>query len=282
VRVGRSIRAALCVAVASVVTSACSPSRHAVARTVPPVGIHKIDHVIVIMQENRSFDSYFGTFPGADGIPMNHGVPTVCVPDPNTHHCQRPYVNHADVQGGGPHGGAASTRDVDDVDAGRMNGFVSAFESAQQHCTDPEDPACAAGPMDVMGYHTQSDIPNYWTYAHDFVLQDHMFEPTTSWSLPAHLFLVSEWSATCSQPDTPSSCVNSLDQTRPYPPTRWQPRPFGTRGTPIYAWTDLTYLLHNHHVPWRYYVTTGTEPDCQNDNAISCAPVRQDPRTPGI
>jgi phospholipase C len=35
-------------------------------KTPPPRGIHKIKHVIVIMQENRSFDSYFGTFPGAD------------------------------------------------------------------------------------------------------------------------------------------------------------------------------------------------------------------------
>ena len=41
--------------------------------------IHKIKHVIVIMQENRSFDTYFGTYPGADGIPMQNGVPTVCV-----------------------------------------------------------------------------------------------------------------------------------------------------------------------------------------------------------
>ncbi len=32
-------------------------------------GIHKIQHIVVIMQENRSFDSYFGTYPGADGIP---------------------------------------------------------------------------------------------------------------------------------------------------------------------------------------------------------------------
>ena len=31
--------------------------------------IHKIKHVVVIMQENRSFDTYFGTYPGADGIP---------------------------------------------------------------------------------------------------------------------------------------------------------------------------------------------------------------------
>jgi phospholipase C len=47
-----------------------------------PAGIHKIKHVIIVMQENRSFDSYFGTYPGADGIPMRRGVPAVCVPDP--------------------------------------------------------------------------------------------------------------------------------------------------------------------------------------------------------
>src|SRR3984893_8858917 len=43
-----------------------------------PAGIHKIKHVIVVMQENRSFDSYFGTYPGADGIPMTDGTPRVC------------------------------------------------------------------------------------------------------------------------------------------------------------------------------------------------------------
>ena len=47
------------------------------ADAAPIDGIHKIQHVVVIMQENRSFDSYFGTFPGADGIPGG-----VCVPDP--------------------------------------------------------------------------------------------------------------------------------------------------------------------------------------------------------
>jgi phospholipase C len=50
------------------------PPRTPVAGSEP--GIHKIRHVIVIMQENRSFDSYFGAFPGADGIPAG-----VCLPD---------------------------------------------------------------------------------------------------------------------------------------------------------------------------------------------------------
>src|SRR5215469_12578581 len=43
-----------------------------------------IGHVIVIMQENRSFDHYFGTCPGADGNPMRNGDPVVCVPDRKT------------------------------------------------------------------------------------------------------------------------------------------------------------------------------------------------------
>ena len=43
--------------------------------------IHAIRHVIVIMEENLCFDSFFGTYPHADGIPMEHGRPTVCVPN---------------------------------------------------------------------------------------------------------------------------------------------------------------------------------------------------------
>ena len=45
-----------------------SPSR--MVNVLPvPVGIHKIKHVVIIMQENRSFDEYFGTYPGVEGFP---------------------------------------------------------------------------------------------------------------------------------------------------------------------------------------------------------------------
>ena len=63
-----------------------------------PAGIHLIRHVVVIMQENRSFDSYFGTYPGADGIPQG-----TCVPDPRTESCLQPYHDTADRNAGGPH-----------------------------------------------------------------------------------------------------------------------------------------------------------------------------------
>ena len=50
------------------------------AATSPASGF--IQHIVIIMQENRTFDHYFGTYPGARGIPLSaSGVPSLCVPD---------------------------------------------------------------------------------------------------------------------------------------------------------------------------------------------------------
>jgi phospholipase C len=132
-----------------------------------------------------------------------------------------------------------------------------------------------------MGYKTGADIPNYWSYAHDFVLQDHMFEPDASWSLPSHLFLVSAWSAHCTQPGEPMSCTNQ-DENPGYPPDWLRGLGVASPTPPDYAWTDLTYLLHKYGVSWGYYVFNGSEPDCENNAALSCAPVPQGHTTPGI
>ena len=48
-----------------------------------------------------------------------------------------------------------------------------------------------------------------------------------------------------------------------------------------FAWTDLTYLLYENNVSWGYYVTTGAEPDCEDDD-VECDPVAQGPGTPGV
>ncbi|HVS84379.1 MAG TPA: alkaline phosphatase family protein, partial [Gaiellaceae bacterium] len=256
------------------VRAASSPPRGAARFT----GIHKIRHVVVIMQENRSFDSYFGTYPGADGIPMKNGEPTVCVPDPATGVCVKPWHDHADRNAGGPHDHVDA---VKDIDGGRMDGFIrQAREGRFVDCgAHPDWPTCSLAPKapDVMGYHDWHEIPNYWAYARNFVLQDHMFESDTSWSLPAHLYLVSGWSARCTKRDVPASCHSAVQA--PGGP----PRTIYNRSSvaPDYAWTDLTYLLHEHHVSWRYYVAKGWEPDC-DDNHMFCAPVRQDAQTPGI
>jgi len=240
-----------------------------VAVTAGLTGIHKIQHVIVIMQENRSFDSYFGTFPGADGIPMTNGKPSVCVPDPHTGTCVAPFHDASDVNGGGPHGQANATADIA---GGKMNGFVAQAEAGKKGCLDPNNPACSTASDDVMGYHDWREIPNYWAYAGNFVLQDHLFEPNASWSLPAHLFTVSGWSAVCANPMDPQSCRSDIDQ--PGLPTKADPTP--------YAWTDLTYLLHAQNVSWGYYLDQGYEPDCDDDAAVLCAPKAQTVSVPGI
>jgi phospholipase C len=246
--------------------------------TSPSDGIHKIEHIVIIMQENRSFDSYFGTYPGADGIPMQNGVPTVCVPDPRAGTCVKPFHDSADLNHGGPHGQDSA---VADIDAGKMDGFLSQAEGKKTRCSDPNDPRCVNAPVpDVMGYHDQREIPNYWDYAKNFVLQDRMFEPNASWSLPDHLFMVSEWSAQCSTPGVPMSCRDALEHPA-LPPDFGRSTHAATRRPPDYAWTDLTYLLHQNHVTWAYYVFAGTEPDCEDDQA-TCTPSPQRAHTPGI
>src|SRR5207248_807870 len=57
--------------------------------------------------------------------------------------------------------------------------------------------------------------------------------------------------------------------------------PLSASGAPEFGWTDITYLLHRHHVSWRYYLTQGTEPDCA-DGAMRCKPVPQSVETPEI
>jgi phospholipase C len=268
----RSVPAAALAALA--LASSCSaPASAPKAPTSSLAGLHKIQHVVVIMQENRSFDQYFGLFPGVDGLPRQNGQFTVCVPDPAAGGCVRPYHDGADKNAGGPHSEVNATNDVN---GGRMDGFVAQAEQGRRSCASQFDPACTNGERtDVMGYKDARDIPNYWRYAQDFVLQDHMFEPNASWSLPEHLFMVSEWSARCARAGDPMSCVNALQTPDQLRAQGQQPR------APDYAWTDLTYLLHRANVSWKYYVAEGTQPDCA-DSEATCAPRPQRAGTPEI
>jgi phospholipase C len=255
-----------------------APRAAAAAAAVQPgtrSGIHKVEHVVIIMQENRSFDHYFGTFPGADGIPMRDGVPTVCVPNPFLGGCERPFHDAKDENGGGPHGAAAA---LDDIDDGKMDGFLRHFAGKRADCSNPTNPACSSGGHDVMGYHDEREIPNYWTYARDFVLQDRMFQPNASWSLPQHLYMVSEWSARCPTAD-PMSCTDALDN--PLHPAKTPALMRGEDIPPVYQWTDLTFLLHRAHVSWAYYVMNGEQPDCP-DGSEECASHHVSATTPDI
>jgi phospholipase C len=247
----------------------------------PSLGIMNIDHVIVVVQENRSFDEYFGTFPGAEGLPRDaDGRFTTCVPDPEAGRCYPPYHDPDLFDEGGPHGLVASRITVN---SGAMDGSIRALQAIGNGCDKNADAyPCVhshqgpQGQPDVMGFHTARELPNYWAYARRYTLQDHLFAPSDSWTLPSHLFLVSAWSASCPDLNDVMSCrsdlehpgANAADNGKMWIPADGAPRP--------YLWADITWLLNVHHVSWAYYVGPGTcvLPPCDGLSGPATAPVQ--------
>ena len=244
-----------------------------------PVAAHAADgianpiqHVIIIMQENRSFDSYFGTYPGAHGTPGG-----VCLPidmtDPKKG-CAAPFHDPHDMNAGGPHFAGAAQADLDDgITKTSMDGFVAQQWASLGTKCSKDSPACGADRWgilrhDAIGFHDSREIPNYWAYAQHFVLQDSLFESERSWSLPSHLGLVSEWVAQCTNKTVASTCTTANEVSKPGANTQ-------------YPWVNLFQLLDVNKVSWKYYLGKGSEPDC-DDGEMTCAPHLQVPHVPSI
>lgn len=125
-----------------------------------------IKHIIIIVEENHTFDNYFGTYPGANGL---NGYSAQ--PDPATGATVRPF--HLP--------GVTLTQDLCHTwecahkayDNGKMDGFVA-----------------AAGTNLTMGYFDYNQIPYYWDYASQYVLLDNFYSSVMTASLPNHLYLV--------------------------------------------------------------------------------------------
>jgi phospholipase C len=148
-------------------TVTASPS--ATASTTPTPD--PIKHVVILMKENRTFDNYFGTFPGADGatsgkISTGKTVKLLHTPD----HTLIDIAHHGD---------AATVA----VNHGKMDGF------------DLLPGAIQNGQDIAMSQVEQADIPNYWQYAQTFELMDHFFSTINGPSFPNHLALVAASSA---------------------------------------------------------------------------------------
>jgi phospholipase C len=240
---------------------------------------HRIKHVVVIMQENRSFDSYFGTYPGADGIP-----PGTCVPFNPAQPgglCVVPFHDVHDVNAGSGHGAVEEQGDLDDgITTDKMDGYVyeqDVRNKTRRECPRPGAPRCDEQTdglfrHDVVGYHTAAELPSYWAYAQHFVLQDRLFSGNREWSLPAHLDLTSEWAAECTDWTQAMSCYTS---------------PLGPNNTlklgpnVTLPWSSLFQLLDAHNVSWKYYLGEGLEPDCEDDE-MTCDPQAQLSTVPSI
>ncbi len=133
-----------------------------------------IKHFISVMQENHTFDNYFGTYPGVDGIPAN-----TCMPvdpfDPKNTQCIKPFHLAGGKSTDLDHSEAAY---ADQYDDGKMDGFVWALD---QHRQD--------GSM-TMGYYNDQELPYYWNLADQYTLFDRFFSSATDGSNSNHMFWV--------------------------------------------------------------------------------------------
>ncbi len=136
------------------------------AAPAPSQPSNRIDHVVFLIQENHTFDNYFGTYPEADGLPagikapLRPGEPAVIAP----FHITFPLSHDIDHTWEAAHAA---------YNGGKMDGFITAERT-----------------VDTMGYYDGSDIPNYWAYAKHFTLADHFLSSLMGPSLPNHLYTV--------------------------------------------------------------------------------------------
>ena len=139
-----------------------------------------IQHFVVLMQENHSFDNYFGTYPGADGIPKGTCMPV----GKRSRPCVRPFR-----LGGLPVPDLGHDRRIHRIQyaRGRMDGFVRAA-SVDRQTVD----------RSVMGYYDDRDLPFYWNVADEYVLFDRFFAATPDGSVASHMFWVT---GTAGDPD---------------------------------------------------------------------------------
>ncbi len=146
-----------------------------------PAGMNQIQHIVFLIKENRSFDNYFGAYPGAFGAtsgPISNGTVV-------------PLSHQTGATLSDPGHQIFDARAA--IDGGKMDGY------------DLLDLGNVQGQILPMSQLQQSDIPNYWAYAQNFVLSDMMFSSLPSGTFPNHLYAVANNSnGTFTTPNTTS------------------------------------------------------------------------------
>lgn len=138
---------------------------------IPPAG--HIDHIIFVVQENHSFDNYFGTYPGADGFPKLSSGQSLpgCSPNLAPFHystVQPPNLDHSWKNRGWPK--QRATLPFSDL-IGKTQGSYACTHAA-------------------LGFFDGRDIPNYWAYAQHFTLADHFFSSLMGPTMPNRFYTV--------------------------------------------------------------------------------------------
>jgi phospholipase C len=134
---------------------------------VSPTSSSAIQHIVIVLQENHTFDNYFGTYPGADGT----AGASICLPvAPGSSQCIGPSHAPTRTPNDMSHNHATA---LADYDGGKMDAFVYSEKSPT-----------------TMEFFDRTDIPRYWAAADQYVLCDRHFTSAMTESAPNHLFLV--------------------------------------------------------------------------------------------
>jgi phospholipase C len=206
--------------------------------SIPPIvaqagertGLSKIDHIVIIVQENRSFDNLFRGFPNA------HSASRGKLPNGAT-------VALKPVSLAAPYDISHSLQDAKTAyDDGRMDGFANEYSSA----TKPGDP------YPQYAYVPRSEIKPYWSMAEQYVLGDAMFASQLDGSFVAHQYLIAGWAGNsynypAVEPwgcDSPASnaigLLNGIGQ------------PLGLT-YPCFNYSTIADELDAKKISWRYY-----------------------------
>jgi phospholipase C len=186
-----------------------------------------IQHIVVIMQENRSFDNLFNGFPGADTVQvgMNLGVPVPLTVEPLGN---SPDEDHS-------HGGWRV-----EYDGGKMDNFAW------------------LGNMGAYSYVAPSDVVPYWTLASKYTLADRMFQSNTGPSFPAHQYMIAGQSGMSSE--NPLGSVWGCGAPQGETVEVIDPTSGNESGTtlPCFDYQTMGDLLDAKGVTWRYYAPSPT------------------------
>ncbi|MDQ2817309.1 MAG: hypothetical protein M3T49_03750 [Candidatus Eremiobacteraeota bacterium] len=193
---------------------------------------HRIRHIVIIIQENRSFDNLFAGFPGADTRPTGllrgkivslHPVPLEFPAD----------VNHSHQD------------------------FLAAYDGAKMDGFDGERQTPWQNPMYPYAYVPREEIRQYWQMATEYVLADRMFQSNSGPTYPAHQYLIAGQSAMVSEnPDREGTSTYAWGCDSPADATTLVLGPKGdeVRGPfPCFSYKTIADELDAARVSWRYY-----------------------------
>ena len=202
----------------------------------------RIDHIIVIVQENRSVDNLFQLLPGASTQAWGfntHGQKVNLEPEPLT----APYdIEHN-------HRPAWRTEYND----GAMDGFNIVPSS----CLDAGH--CPPLAVRSYGYVPQSEVQPYYTMAEQYTFADEMFETSQGPSFPAHQYIVSGTSTTYDGSPLRASENVGHELGGCDSPARTKVRVIDVRGKenervfPCFDRTSIFSLLDGGGINWKYY-----------------------------